>query len=256
MSKTTNKKIKNILIAGGVIATALILRICVVEVHEVSFNDMLPTLLKGDYVLVNKLAYGMRLPFAASNFTQWSRPKRGDVIVFKTPFNKNMLSIRRVMALPGDTILFKNNRFYLNGRQLKITKPGPRKKDFSWITDEDFSPGGLTADKSFYTHLEENLPPRHSHSILIKKHLKRFLNFGPYRVPQGYYFVLGDHRNHAQDSRTWPAPFKNPPQNLAKKEHILGRISQVLLSCAYPFNIFPFVCRPGFIRRHRMFYRL
>lgn len=187
-----------------VVLMALFLRWSVLEVYVLPFHGMIPTLFPNDHVMVNKLAYGLRIPFSSRYVSKWSEPKRGDVIVFRSPFDLESLSIHRVVGIPGDRIFFENGNLYINEKKIIKRIPSRRKKDFSWVRDEDFSDGGKTEDKSHYVHWEETLSGS-SYSILLKKREKNYLIFGPYRVPPRYYFVMGDHRDQSQDSRTWPA---------------------------------------------------
>ena len=129
------------------------------------------------------------------------------MIVFRSPFDSQSLSIRRVVGLPGDRVFFENGNLYVNEQKIIKRIPTSRKQDFSWVRDADFSDNGMTEDKSHYVHWEENLSDIH-YSVLLKKKKKGYLIFGPYRVPPSYYFVMGDHRDRAQDSRTWPARIK------------------------------------------------
>ncbi len=173
------------------------------EVYVIHFQGMMPTLFSHDHVMVNKLAYGLRAPFSSRYISQWSEPKRGDVVVFRSPFAPHSLSIRRVVGLPGDRIFFENDNLYINEQKIVKQIPSERKKDISWVRDEDFSDGGATEDKSHYVHWEETVSGS-TYSILSKKRKTGYLIFGPYRVPPRHYFVVGDHRDRSQDSRTWP----------------------------------------------------
>ena len=196
-----------ILTLAWLILLALILRWSVLEVYIMPFHGMMPTLFPNDHVIVNKLAYGLRVPFSTKYLSKWSGPQRGEVIVFRSPFDINSLSIRRVVGIPGDRVFFESGQLYVNEEKVAKHPPVERKKDWSWVRDEDFSDAGLTEDKSHYRHWEERLSG-HSYSVLLKKKKPGYLIFGPYRIPKGYYFVMGDHRDRAQDSRTWPARLK------------------------------------------------
>ena len=216
-----------------VIILALILRWSVVEIYRIPLSDMLPTILPHDHIIINKMAYGLRTPFFSSYMIQWSHPARGDVVVFRTPFNSKYLSIRRIIGLPGDYLLIKNDTIYLNGQEIPHLMPEKRAKDFSWIKDSHFSDEGITEDKSHYEHWEEHLSNR-AHSILLKKHKPHTLVFGPYHIPSGHYFVMGDHRDRSQDSRTWPAQRSGDSKkyvNLVSESDILGRANRILISC-------------------------
>jgi len=191
-------------IFAWVILLALLLRWSILEVYVMPFHGMLPTLFPNDHVIVNKLSYGLRIPFVYDYVSHWSRPKRGEVIIFRSPFDPHSLSIRRVIGVPGDRVLFENGNLYVNEQMVEKTIPNKKKIDASWLRDEDFSDGGTTEDKSHYVHWEEELSGT-SYSILVKKNIKGYLIFGPYIIPPGHYFVMGDHRDRTQDSRTWPA---------------------------------------------------
>ncbi|MDE0518719.1 MAG: signal peptidase I [Oligoflexia bacterium] len=204
MTKKTKAFLNSTFISIWLILLALILRWSVLEVYIMPLQGMMPTLFVNDHVIVNKLSYGLRAPFLDYYISHWSRPKRGDVVVFRAPFDTHSLSIRRVIGLPGDRIFFENGNLYVNEQQIAKQIPFERKKDFSWVRDEDFSDEGRTEDKSHYVHWEETLSD-HPYSILLKKEKKGYLIFGPYRIPPRYYFVMGDHRDYSQDSRTWPA---------------------------------------------------
>ena len=190
-----------------VILLALVLRWSVLEVYIVPLQGMMPTLFSNDHVIVNKMAYGLQAPFLSRYISKWSQPKRGDVIVFRSPFDLDSLSIRRVIGVPGDRVFYENGNLYINEKKIVKQVPIKRKKDFLWVRDEDFSDNGMTEDKSHYIHWEEDLFGV-IHSILLKKKKKGYLIFGPYRIPSSYYFVMGDHRDRSQDSRTWPARIK------------------------------------------------
>ena len=205
------KKIKvffgSIVIFTWVILLALVLRWSVLEVYVIPLQGMIPTLFPNDHVIVNKMAYGLQMPFLSRYTSKWSQPKRGDVIVFRSPFDPDSLSIRRVIGLPGDRIFYENGNLYVNEKKILKQVPIKRRKDFSWVRDADFSDNGITEDKSHYVHWEENLFGMY-HSILLKRKKKGYLIFGPYHLPPSYYFVMGDHRDRSQDSRTWPAQIK------------------------------------------------
>lgn len=207
MIKTIIGSLKNIFIFIGIALLALVLRWSIIEVYVMPRQGMMPTLLVNDHIIVNKMAYGLRVPFSSAYVSKWAQPKRGDVIVFRSPFDSSALSIRRVIGLPGDRVFFENGNLYVNEQKVVKSVPAQRKKDFSWLRDEDFSNGGITEEKEDYIHWEEVISD-YTYSVLLKRKKRGYLIFGPYRVPPNYYFVMGDHRDRSQDSRTWPAQIK------------------------------------------------
>jgi len=166
-------------------------RLFVFEFFIVSNSEMLPTLFKNDFVGVWKYPYSKKI-------------SRGDVVLIQTP-NQN-LAIRRVMGLPQDRIFYSNDILYINEKSHRPRPPeGLFKKEKSFLKPVDFE-GQTRSEMSSedvqkeIEHWQEDLEET-SYSILLKK--KTSLDFGPYKVPNHRYFVMGDHRMASRDSRTW-----------------------------------------------------
>ncbi len=155
---------KSILIA---LILALFIRAFIVQAYKIPSGSMVPTLLIGDYLLVNKLAYGIKNPLK-NDFLYFRRlPKRQEIVVFTYPLNKKLDFIKRVIGLPGDTIQIINKKVYVNGKLLK--EPYVRFSDLE-IYPEEISPRD---------------------------------NYGPIKVPPKHIFVMGDNRDQSYDSRFW-----------------------------------------------------
>ena len=242
------KKISSIFVFVWAVGLALVLRWSFLEVYTLPIQEMMPTLFAGDHVFVSKMSYGLKIPFTQKYLARWAGPKKGDVIIFKSPFDLSSVSISRVIGRPGDKIFFEDNILYVNEKKILKKTPLERARDFQWVRDEDFSAGGLTEDKSHYSHFEEELKGQ-IYSVLVNKRKKSWLVFGPFVVPQGFYFVMGDHRDRSQDSRTWPAG-----KNLVSEKHILGLVKMVWFSCEKTMPFLSFLCDPRFMRWNRTFH--
>jgi signal peptidase I len=193
---------------GPAILVALAIRAFLFEPFSIPSGSMLPTLQIGDYVVVTKFAYGIRIPL--TNRLAWERklPARGDVIVFDHPLRTGDDLIKRVVGLPGDEIRLVDGVVLVNGvpQDRRLLQPGYAFDDYSegmkqWIP----SRGDLYL---------ENLSRRdggiHSHFVL--QQLAEEPPEGPYRVPAGTVFVLGDNRDNSADSRrdgVWFVPLGN-----------------------------------------------
>ena len=166
----TNKK-KIIWEYAKAIITALILamliRTFIIQAFKIPSGSMIPTLLVGDHILVNKFLYGTKIPFSGKQVFMFKKPERGDIIVFKYPEDPSKDFIKRVAAAEGDVIESKNKIIYVNGN--KVNEPYARH------TDSSMRPMGIE--------------PRD--------------NFGPVIVPKNKYFVMGDNRDQSYDSRYW-----------------------------------------------------
>jgi signal peptidase I len=149
------------------ILIALFLRTFVVQAFKIPSRSMVPTLLVGDHLLVNKFIYGVKIPFLRKTLIHVTDPQRGDIIVFIYPQDRSKDFIKRVIGVGGDTIEIKNKNIFLNGKEYTDTH-------------------GIYSDNVIYPG---TIQPRD--------------NFGPVTVPQGALFVMGDNRDESADSRYW-----------------------------------------------------
>lgn len=162
------------------LALALIIRAFLVQAFSIPSGSMEPTLLVGDYLLVNKFAYGVRNPFSNNIWIPWGEPQRGDVVVFIYPMDPEKDYIKRVIGLPGDQVQMIDKKLYINGRITEIPSP----------SDDPGAPRAV--------YREPEITPTERD------------NFGPVVVPKEAYFVMGDNRDHSYDSRFWGfVPMKN-----------------------------------------------
>jgi signal peptidase I len=156
---------------------------------------MMPTLLTGDFILVNKFDYGFRLPIVNSKIIDFSKPERGDIIVFRYPNYEHSATysgvdfIKRVVALPGDTISYEKDQLTVNGETVDYRKIGAYQ--------------GVDSGKAMsgYRHIRE-LIDQADHDILLYP-LGHSRELSKTTVPEGHYFVMGDNRPHSSDSRFW-----------------------------------------------------
>jgi len=168
----------------------LILRSFIAEPFRIPSSSMMPTLLIGDFILVNKFSYGIRLPINNKKIISIGEPKRGDVVVFRPPHRPDEDWIKRVIGLPGDTIAYRNNTVYLNNEP--------------WQYDriETYDGRGQGREMNGAALLTEHLPGR-SHPVLEIEGLLRDPGQGEWTVPAGHYLVMGDNRDRSDDGRFW-----------------------------------------------------
>lgn len=186
-----------------VILIVLILRSFLIEPFRIPSGSMMPTLLDGDFILVNKFTYGIRLPVINQKVFEIGEPHRGDVAVFRYPKDPAVDYIKRIIGLPGDHIIYKDKKLYINGKYMEQT-------DFGLY---DASGTGLTMAGAEI--LEEDLGTV-KHNILIDDG-RPVLNM-EYTVATGEYFVMGDNRDNSNDSRFWGTV---PEQNLVGRAFMI-----------------------------------
>ena len=120
------------------ILIALTIRWGLMEAYVIPSGSMLPSLLIHDHIFVNKLVYGVRVPFTKKWLLENSDPERGEVIVFKNPEQPNIFYIKRVVGIPGDKVLIQNGDLYINDNVVEKQVPQDKKDEFNWLRDEDF----------------------------------------------------------------------------------------------------------------------
>ena len=172
-----------------VILIVLILRSFLFEPFRIPSGSMIPTLKVGDFILVNKFNYGIRLPVIDTKIFDIGEPQRGDVVVFRFPKDPNVDYIKRVIGVPGDRIAYRDKILYINGKRVETEFIGP----YTETKDGMPIPG---ANK-----LSEKLSKDVVHEILIDATRPSYN--GEWIVPEDRYFVMGDNRDNSNDSRFW-----------------------------------------------------
>jgi len=166
-----------------------LLRGFLVEPFRIPSGSMKPTFLDGDFILVNKFIYGIRLPVVHTKVLNITEPKRGDVLVFRYPEDPSIPFIKRVIGVPGDKISYENKTLYINGQAMA--------KQFLGDDVDKDSATDLWSVKRY----EEDLLGAKPHAIFLRPGEGRSQE--PIEVPAGHYFVMGDNRDNSEDSRKW-----------------------------------------------------
>lgn len=182
-----------------VILLVFALRSFLVEPFKIPSGSMMPTLLAGDYILVNKFTYGLRVPILNNTFFQMNMPKRGDVIVFHYPPDPTIDYIKRVVGVPGDRIQYKDKQLIINGNALDV-------KFMDYYEYELQGANIMSARRSLerlgdieHDILVHDIPNQYN----VDSPGARLQNGETITVPENSYFAMGDNRDNSADSRVW-----------------------------------------------------
>jgi signal peptidase I len=190
------------------VLVVLTFRGAVADWNDVPTGSMIPTIIEGDRIFVNKLAYGLRVPLTYTWVGRWDEPERGEIVVLHSPEDGERL-VKRVIGVPGDLIAMQSNRLYINGEPLSYGRPTARMGEL---------PSG--SQRLRQISATEQLGD-HAHAVLATPAVRAVRSFGPIRVPGGQYFVMGDNRDLSADSRVF---------GFVPRDQIVGRCSRVVIS--------------------------
>jgi signal peptidase I len=183
-------------------------RSAVADWNDVPTGSMKPSILEGDRIFINKLAYDLKVPFTTWRLAAWGDPQRGEIIVFYSPADETRY-VKRVVAVPGDRIALKDNRLFVNGEPATYTPLDPA------------IGAQLPAGERRQHQLAREEVEGHAHPVMFSADGPRLDQFGPVTIPPGQYFVMGDNRDNSFDSRWF---------GFVERRRILGRAVAVAVS--------------------------
>lgn len=167
-------------------------------------GSMKPTIVEGDRIFVNKLAYDLKVPYTTWHIAEWDNPERGDIVVFFSPKDGKRM-VKRVIGLPGDSIEMRDNQLLINGKEIKYEQ-----------FEKNEAPG---ATPEYYL-FQEKLPEK-PHPVMLSPYQFSFRSFQPITVPDNHYFMLGDNRDNSADSRYF---------GFVNRDLIIGQAIAVVMS--------------------------
>lgn len=194
------------IVTAFMIATSF--KSAVADLNDIPTGSMKPTILEGDRLFINKLAYDLKIPYTTVHLARWADPKRGDIVVFYSPQDGKRL-IKRVIGLPGDEVAMYKNQLFINGNAIEYKAINPD------ITDEN-----IFKQRSRNLLLIENLDEAW-HAVMLTPSRPSMHSFGPITTPEGKYFMMGDNRDNSADSRFF---------GFVDRRKIVGRAITVVIS--------------------------
>ncbi|MGB8338621.1 MAG: signal peptidase I [Burkholderiales bacterium] len=188
-------------------------RSSVADWNYVPSGSMKPTLLEGEQIVVNKLAYDLKVPFTTTHIAAWDNPRRGDIVVLYSPQDGTRL-VKRTIGLPGDTIELKNNHLIVNGQAAEYEQADFPAASLLPLHEQQSS---IFAQENLVGEKQQAVP----HAMMVFAESSRGGNFGPATVPPNQYLMLGDNRDNSKDSRYI---------GFVPRDAIIGRATHVAFS--------------------------
>jgi signal peptidase I len=171
-------------------------------------GSMKPTILEGDRIFVNKLAFDLKIPYTTLHIAEWGDPQRGDIVVFFSPADGTRL-VKRVVGIPGDSIALQNNQLIINGEKIK----------YEPINDSKWNNLSPSMDANQYGYIENLSHTRHP--VMITPQRPSLRSFGPVTIPEDKYFMMGDNRDNSADSRYF---------GFVERNRIVGQATSIVIS--------------------------
>jgi len=196
---------------GSVLIALLLatsLKSAIADWYVVPTGSMKPTIVEGDRIFTNKLAYDLKVPFTTWHMASWDDPKRGDIVVFNSPGDVTCL-VKRVEGIPGDSIEMRNNQLLINGEALR----------YDSFDLQGFETSAFSGDALQKIYVEDLTGRKHKTMVTPDRPAMR--SFAPVTVPDGHYFMMGDNRDNSADSRYF---------GFVDRRAILGRASAIVIS--------------------------
>ena len=200
------------------LSVMILFRSAIADWNQVPTGSMKPTILEGDRVVVNKLAYDLKVPFTTWHLAEWGDPTRGEIVTFYSPDDEKLL-IKRVMGVPGDVIKMRNNQLYINDIPATYSR-----LSVDVVNQLDYY---QRSNHAFFNEKIQSM----EHSVMLKPSPPNdFNSFGPIEIPSDMYMMLGDNRDNSRDSRKI---------GLVSRDRITGRAHTVAFSVDYEAYYFP-----------------
>ncbi|MBV1878067.1 MAG: signal peptidase I [Pseudomonadales bacterium] len=203
----------------------VLFRSAIADWNQIPSGSMKPTILEGDRIVVNKLAYDLKVPFTSWCLAEWGDPKRGEIVTFYSPHDEKLL-IKRVIGVPGDVIKMHNNELFINNQPA----------EYNQLNDAVVNQLDHYQRNNHHFFIEKygNL----EHAVMLRPSTpNKFNSFGPTKIPHGQYLMLGDNRDNSKDSRLI---------GLISRDRITGRAHTIAFSVDYEAYYLPRIDR--FIR--------
>lgn len=207
------------------------IRWLLVEPFVIPSGSMIPTLLIHDHIFVNKLKFGIHMPFGNAFLWQWSQPTKGEIVVFRYPENPDVYYVKRVAAVAGDEISVRQGQVFINGEVI------PQQAAVEGEVSNLMLAGSEPGEFHYF----------HERNYWIRYRNKEFSEFPITQVPEKSFFVMGDNRDQSSDSRFW---------GFVPEKNLIGNAKLIWLSCDETLPSAQFLCDPKTLRWSRMFSKI